>query len=74
MSLPMDEGWLPRTRILNADYPFAFRTDCPPWAAEIIPRFNGERTVRELLEPFDVDPEEAEVFLGCLVDAGVLQV
>lgn len=74
VSLPMDEGWLPRTLILNADYPFVFRTDCPAWAAEIIPQLDGARTLRELLAPLDADSEEAEVFLGCLVDAGVLLV
>jgi len=38
VSLPTEDGWTPRTRILNADYPFVFRTDCPAWAAELIPR------------------------------------
>ena len=73
VSLPSDEGWRPRTRILNADYPFAFRTDCPAWAAALIPQIDGRRTLRELLAPLDVDAEEAEIFLGCLLDAGVMQ-
>jgi hypothetical protein len=72
VSLPTDDGWTPRTLVLQAEYPFGFRSDCPPWAAALIPQFDGSRTLRELLETVDVDEEEAEAFLGCLVDAGVL--
>lgn len=73
VSLPTDDGWTPRSRILTAEYPFVFRTDCPAWAADLIPQLDGVRTLRELLDPLDIDAEEAEVFLGCLLDAGVLQ-
>ena len=72
VSLPTDDGWTPRTRILNAEYPFLFRTDCPPWAADLLLRVDGNRTIRELLEPVEGDSEEIELFLECLLDAGVL--
>lgn len=72
ISLPTDDGWRARTHILNAEYPFVFRSDCPAWAAELIPKLDGNRSLRALIQPLDVDPEEAEIFIGCLLDAGVL--
>ena len=59
-------------RILDAPGPFAFRTDCPEWAAEALPLLNGSRTVNEVV-PESVDGEEAEAFFGCLLDAGVMR-
>ena len=72
ISLPTDDGWMAQTRILHAAYPFVFRSDCPEWAAHLIPQLNGRRRLREALEPLGVDGDEAEAFLSCLVDAGVL--
>ncbi|MEZ5392240.1 MAG: methyltransferase [Bryobacterales bacterium] len=74
ISLPTEDGWRARTHILNAQYPFVFRTDCPAWAVELIGRIDGARTFRELLDPVDVDQDEVEIFLECLLEAGVLNV
>ncbi len=74
LSLPSEEGWQPRTRILESANPFVFRTDCPQWTADLLPQLDGRRTLGELLEPLAVDPEEAEILLACLFDAGVLHV
>lgn len=74
VSLPTDDGWMARTRILSAEHPFVFRTDCPAWAADLLLQVDGVRTMRELLEPVDADPEEVEILLECLLDAGVLSV
>ena len=66
-------GWRETVIVLDAQRPFAFRSDCPTWAAELLPRLDGIRTPREMLGD-DVDPEEAEVYFECLVAAGVLRV
>ncbi len=64
--------WRDASIILDAQHPFAFRTDCPRWAADMLPRLNGEITPRELLQLY-ADLDEAEIFLECLLDAGVLR-
>ena len=63
--------WRAGVRVLDAPGPFAFRTDCPEWAAEALPLLDGSRPVGEVIGEA-VDEDEAEAFFGCLLDAGVL--
>ncbi|MBI1354466.1 MAG: methyltransferase [Acidobacteria bacterium] len=72
VSGPDEDEWSPRRRILDAQGPFSFRTDCPKWAAELLPRLDGDRSVREALADDPVDADEAEAFLNALLGAGVL--
>ncbi len=58
--------------MLHGEAPFRFQTDCPEWAADALARLDGSVTLRETT-PDDVDPDEAEIFFECLVDAGVLR-
>lgn len=64
--------WRAATSVLQGHYPFAFRSDCPAWACEMLPRLNNGKTARELLAHVEVDLDEAEIFLECLRDAGVV--
>ncbi len=67
-----DGEWAPRRHILDAQSPFAFRSDCPPWAAALFPRLDGRRPLRDLIADLAIDPDEGEAFLGCLLSAGVI--
>ena len=74
---PDDGGWSPRRRILDAQGPFAFRSDCPEWAVRLLPLLDGERTLREALaesgDGAGLDPDEGAAFLSCLIGAGALR-
>jgi len=72
VSLTDDGAWRPRAAVLDAQTPFAFRTDCPAWAIDVLPRLNGRRSLREALGDQQIDPDEGEAFLYCLLSAGVL--
>lgn len=73
VSSGIDDGrWKAYNRILNCEYPFRFRTDCPEWAADALARLDGTATLREAIGAGEVDLEEAEIFFECLCDAGVL--
>ncbi len=64
--------WRETSIVLDAQHPFEFRTDCPLWAADLLPHLDGTKTPRDLLDA-DVDQEEAEIFLECLLAAGVVE-
>lgn len=66
--------WRPVTHVLESESPFAFRTDCPSWAAAALPQLNGNVTLAEALGDETYDDDEAQVFFGCLFQAGVLRV
>ena len=65
-------AWRPTTRVLVAEGPFAFRTDCPAWAADALPRLDGSRSIAECIPQGNWTEEEAAMFFGCLLDAGIL--
>jgi len=67
-----ENRWRSFTRVLDCQYPFHFRTDCPEWAAEALARLDGSLTLREALGDADVDLDEAKIFFECLVNAGAL--
>ncbi len=67
-----ENRWRSFTRVLDCQYPFHFRTDCPEWAADALARLDGSRTLRQSLGESDVDLDEAEIFFECLVNAGAL--
>lgn len=67
-----DGHWRAYNHILNCEYPFRFKTDCPEWAADALARLNGTTKLRDAIGNVDVDLEEAEIFFECLCDAGVL--
>ena len=66
------DDWRSRRMVLDAQHPFAFRTDCPLWAAGVLAKLDGETTLSEALSDVEEDPDEVEIFLECLFDAGVL--
>jgi hypothetical protein len=69
----VSEGrWRAYTHVLDCQYPFSFRTDCPEWTADALARLNGTITLREAIGNTSVDLDEAEIFFECLSDAGVL--
>lgn len=72
VSVPHGGAWRPRAAVLDAQTPFAFRTDCPVWAMDALPLLDGRRTLREALDGAEVAPDEGEAFLYCLLSAGVL--
>ena len=67
-----ENRWRSFTRVLDCQHPFHFRTDCPEWAAEALAHLDGSLTLREALGQADVDPDDAEIFFECLVNAGAL--
>ena len=69
---PQAGRWRPRTGVLDAQGPFAFRTDCPAWAVELLPLLDGQTPLRELVGGAEIEPDEGEAFLGCLLSAGVI--
>jgi len=68
-----DAEWRPVTHVLESESPFAFRTDCRPWAAAALARFDGNLTLGEALGDETYDEEEAQIFFGLLFQAGVLR-
>lgn len=69
-----ERHWRSFTRVLDCQYPFHFRTDCPEWAANALAQLDGSVTPREALGDSDVDLDEAEIFFECLVNAGALTI
>lgn len=64
--------WRPHSGVLDAQSPFAFRTDCPAWAVRLLPLLDGQTPLRELVDDTAVDPDDAAMFLYSLQAAGVL--
>lgn len=69
-----EHRWRSFTRVLDCQFPFHFRTDCPEWAADALARLDGSITLRQSIGESDIDLDEAEIFFECLVNAGALTI